>query len=126
MFSDPDPIECDMGVRVEDMDPYQLVAYFKTYHAAFGLDMAVEGIQERAIFRALQRIYGQATAGQIVKWVTYHHKGHWEGKPVRFASFCRARKWWVDIMHTELQAQQRKEQEPLPEPVTPGVRVIQL
>lgn len=103
MFVDPDPIEQDMGVRVEKMNPDQLVAYLKTYHAAYGLDLAVEGHQERAIFRSLQKIYGQADAGRIVKWVTYTHKGRWDGSPVRFASFCKARKWWVDIMHLEMQ-----------------------
>ena len=97
MFLDPDPIEQDMGLPVEEMNPDQLVAYLKTYHAAYGLDMAVEGHQERAIFRSMQKIYGQRTAGRIVKWVTYTHKGRWDGVPVRFTSFCKGRKWWVDL-----------------------------
>lgn len=108
MFEDADPIESDMGVTVEEMTPDQLVTYFKTYHAAYGLDLAVEGHQERAIFRSMQKIYGQRTAGRIVKWVTYTHKGRWEGQPVRFASFCKARKWWVDMMHLEMQDGLRK------------------
>ena len=108
MFLDPDPIEQDMGLPVEEMNPDQLVAYLKTYHAAYGLDMAVEGHQERAIFRSMQNIYGQRTAGRIVKWVTYTHKGRWDGQPVRFASFCKARKWWVDMMHMEMQDSLRK------------------
>lgn len=108
MFLDSDPIEQDMGVCVEEMSPDQLVAYLKTYHAAYGLDMAVEGHQERAVFRSLQKIYGKVDAGRIVKWVTYTHKGRWEGSPVRFSSFCKARKWWVDIMHMEMQEHLRK------------------
>jgi len=107
-FDDVDPVEQHLGVRVEEMTPDELVAYIKTYHRAFDLTLAVEGIQERRIFQAMQRIYGQATAGRIVKWVFYQHKGHYDGQPVRFASFCKARKWWVDMMHLEMQSHVRQ------------------
>ena len=71
-FSDNDPLEDDMGVRCEDMTPDQLVAYIKSYQEAFGLNLKVEGLKERSVFRALQKLYGKADAGRIVKWAFYH------------------------------------------------------
>lgn len=108
-FSDNDPLEDDMGVRCENMTPDQLVAYIKSYQNAFGLNLRIDGTPERAVFRAMQRIYGHTTAGQIVKWVFYHHKGRWGNEPVTPFSFSKGRKWWVDKMHLELQEALRKE-----------------
>ena len=34
MFDDPDPIEEEMGVKVEQMSPDQLIAYLKTLETA--------------------------------------------------------------------------------------------
>lgn len=101
-FSDNDPLEDDMGVRCEDMTPDQLVAYIKSYQAAFGLNLPVDGLPERSVFRGMRRIYGR-DAGLIVKWVFYHHRGRWQGEPVRYQSFAKGRKWWVDKMYLEMQ-----------------------
>jgi hypothetical protein len=124
-FTDPDPVEDLMGVRVEEMTPDELVAYIKTYQAAFDLVLAVEGVQERSIFKGMQRVYGQRTAGQIVKWVFYTYKGVYDGQPVRFNSFALGRKWWVDKMHLEMQQHMNK-QAPLSASRVkePGVRVL--
>ncbi len=103
MFADPDPLEDDMGVRCQDMTPDQLVAYIKAYQEAFGLILRVDGIPERSVFKAMQRIYGKTDAGLIVKWVFYHYKGRYENEPVRHLSFAKGRKWWVDKMHLEMQ-----------------------
>lgn len=107
-FKDEDPLEQDMGVRCEDMNPDQLVAYIKSYQEAFGLNLPVDGMPERGIFRGMQRIYG-TDAGLIVKWVFYKYKGRWEGEPVRYQSFAKGRKWWVDKMYVEMQQQQKRE-----------------
>lgn len=124
-FADPDPIECDMGIRVEEMTPDELVCYIKTYHQAFGLHLVVQDPGDRKIFQALQRLYGKRTAGQVVKWVFYTHKGRWEGRAVRFASFCQKRKWWTDMMHLELQDHLNRQSPPSASRVkTPGVRTV--
>lgn len=102
-FTDDDPLEQDMGVRCEDMTPDQLIAYVKSYQGAFGLNIRIEGTPERAVFRAMQRIYGRRDAGLIVKWVFYKHRGRWEGEPVTPFSFTKGRKWWLDKMHLEMQ-----------------------
>lgn len=99
-----------MGVRCEDMTPEQLVTYIKTYQEAYGRHLAVDGQIERAVFRGMKRIYGEATAGLIVKWVFYKYKGLHQGDVVTFTKFAKGRKWWVDMMHQEMQAAQRKEE----------------
>lgn len=104
MFSDPDPLEDDFGVRCEDMSPDQLVCYIKTYQGAFGLSLKIDGMPERSVFRGMHRIYGKADTGRIVKWVFYRHKGRADdGRPVTPLSFAKGRKWWVDKMHLEMQ-----------------------
>jgi len=108
-FTDLDPVEQQMSLRVEDMTPNELVTYIKTYQEAFDRKMAVEGFIERSVFKSMQKIYGQATAGQIVKWVFYRYHGIWNGEVVGFTSFSKGRKWWVDKMHQEMQERQRKE-----------------
>lgn len=108
-FTDPDPIEQQMGLRCEDMTPDELVAYIRTYQNAFDRRMAVEGTVERKVFEGMKRIYGEKTAGQIVKWAFYKYKGIWKGDVVVFTSFSKGRKWWVDMMYQELQAALRKE-----------------
>lgn len=91
-----------MGVRCEDMTPDQLVAYIKSYQEAFGLNLPVDGLPERSVFKGMQRIYGR-DAGLIVKWVFYRHRGRWQDEPVRYQSFAKGRKWWVDKMYLEMQ-----------------------
>lgn len=108
-FSDPDPLEADMKLRVEEMTPNELVTYIKRYQEAFGRNMAVEGKIERAVLGSMQRIYGQATAGQIVKWVMYRYHGVYRNEVVKFTDFAKGRKWWVDMMHQEMQERVRKE-----------------
>lgn len=107
-FTDDDPLEQDMGVRCEDMTPDQLLAYVKSYQGAFGLNIRIDGLPERSVFKGMQRIYGQRDAGNIVKWVFYKYRGKWEGEPVTPFSFAKGRKWWVDKMHLEMQQAARK------------------
>lgn len=102
-FVDSDPLEDDMGVRCADMTPDQLVAYIKSYQSAFGLNLRVEGLKERAVFRGLQRVYGKANAGNIVKWAFYHHKGRFRDEPVGFFMFSKGNKWWTDKLYLEMQ-----------------------
>ena len=111
MFSDMDPLEEDMGVRVENMTVDQIIAYVKAYHAAFGFTVRIDGQPERAIFRSLQRVYGQADAGRIVKWVFYKYRGHYNDEFIGPMAFSKGRKWFTDKMHLEMQAAM-KEQKP--------------
>ena len=125
MFNDPDAIEQDMGVRVEEMVPMQLVAYLKTYHRAYDIDLVVQDPQDRKILEGLQNLYGKATAGRIVKWVMHKHKGQFRGNTVGFSDFCKARKWWTDMMHTEMQRHLMKEKPPVSSaPKASSVRVV--
>jgi hypothetical protein len=107
-FSDVDPLEEDMGVRCEDMNPDQLVSYIKSYQEAFNLNLRIDGLPERSVFKAMQRVYG-ADAGLIVKWVFYKYKGRYDNEPIRHLSFAKGRKWWVDKMHLEMQEELRRE-----------------
>lgn len=121
-FSDPDPIEQDMNLRVEEMTPQELVTYIKTYQEAFDRRMAVEGFIERSVLKSLQKIYGQQDAGRIVKWVMYKYHGVYRGEVVGFTAFSKGRKWWVDMMHQEMQERLRKEAEKPRERVGVGAR----
>jgi hypothetical protein len=121
-FMDEDPLEQDMGVRCEGMTPEQLVAYVKTYQAAFGLHLPVIGLPERSVFKGMQRIYGAAEAGLIVKWVFWRHRGRWDGEPVRHLSFSKGRKWWVDKMYLEMQEERRRSEPRAYEAATLGGR----
>lgn len=121
-FGSTDPIESQMGVMCQDMTPEELVCYVKTYHQAFGVDLAVDGQMERAIFKGLQRIYGPKTAGLIVKWAFYKHKGRHQGAPIVFTSFTKGRKWFCDLMHVEMQDYMRKEKPDSPSRVGVGAK----
>jgi hypothetical protein len=107
-FNDNDPLEDDMGVRCQDMTPDQLVAYIKSYQSAFGLNLRVEGLKERAVFKGLQRVYGKANAGNIVKWAFYHHRGRFRDEPIGFFLFSKGNKWWTDKLYMEMQEEQAK------------------
>jgi hypothetical protein len=72
------------------------------------LDLRVQGYPERAVFKGMQRTYGPCTAGRIVKWVFYHHRGIYNGRPVGFFDFAKGAKWWVDQMYLEMQAHERE------------------
>lgn len=102
-FSDDDPLEQDMGVRCEDMTPNQLIRYVVSYQTAFGLNIKVDGHPEYAVFKAMQRIYGQRDTGLIVKWVFYQHKGRHRDEYVTPLSFAKGRRWWIDKMYLEMQ-----------------------
>ena len=110
VFSDQDPVEQEMGIRCEDMSPDELVTYIKTYQGAFDRHLAVDGLIERSVFKGMKRIYGEKTAGLIVKWVFYKYKGVYAGDVITFTKFAKGRKWWVDQMHQEMQVAQRKEE----------------
>ena len=92
------------SVRVEEMNPDQLVAYVKDSQQALRLGAwSVEGFQERAVFRSHAEALRPADRRAIIKWVFYKHGGKWDGQPVRFVSFSKGRKWWTDMMHLEMQ-----------------------
>lgn len=114
-FLDPDPLEDEMGVRVEDMNADQLVGYLKDYQQGLnGLTLKLSGVAEFKRMQWLIEIYGQPDAGRIVKWTYWKHRGRWASKRtyadvIRHARFNAKMKWWVDIMHTEMQEQINRE-----------------
>ena len=125
MFSDTDPLEEDMGVRCEDMTPDQLVAYIKSYQGVvYNLELKVEGIKERAVFRGLQRLYGRQDAGRIVKWAFYHHRGRFRDEPIGFFLFTKGNKWFTDKLYSELQEEMRKETSRTYQGASLGVRSL--
>ena len=103
-FTDPDPLEQDMKVRVEDMSPDQLVVYLKDWQEAFhGIQMNLDG-KELYMMRWMEKVYGP-DAGRIIKWTTYKHRGRDDrGYLIVHRMFCTKMKWWVDKMHQEMQA----------------------
>ena len=76
-FYDPDLVEQSMSMRVELMDPSQLLDYLsKSYERAFGEKMRVDRVREVPTFRWLRSVYGP-DAGRLVKWVFFKHNGLW-------------------------------------------------
>lgn len=108
-FSDTDPLEEEMGIRCEDMNPDQLVSYILSYHQAFGVKLTVEGVKERSVFSRLQRLYGKSDAGNIVKWAFWKHRGRFRDEPVVFWTFSKGNKWLTDKFHLEMQQQLAEE-----------------
>lgn len=108
-FTSSDPLEDDFGVRCEDMSPDQLVSYIKSYQEAFGLNIRIDGMPERSVFKGMHRIYGKRDTGLIVKWVFYKYRGRYADEAIRPNSFAKGRKWWVDKMHLEMQEELRRE-----------------
>lgn len=106
MFSDADPIEDEMGVRVEFMSPIQLQEYVQTFHAAYGLTLVAGKYSSSKIFTELQATYGRRAAGRIVKWAFYMggpHQGRRNGKPITFSDFAPRCKWLTDSWHLAYQ-----------------------
>ncbi|ACH62154.1 hypothetical protein MYRNA_185 [Mycobacterium phage Myrna] len=109
-FTDIDPLEEDMKVRVEDMSPDQLVVYLKDWQEAVnGVTMALDG-KELYMMRWLQKVYGD-DAGLIIKWVCWKHRGKDDrNQLIVHRMFCTKMKWWVDKMHQEMQTAKRREE----------------
>ena len=113
MFRDADPIEDEMGVRVEYMNPAQLQEYIQMFHRAYGLTLVSRKFSGDQIFGDLQATYGRRDAGRIVKWAFYmggpHRGRRTDGTPITFSSFAPGCRWLTDVWH--LEAQQRIAQE---------------
>lgn len=120
-FSDPDPIEEQMGVLTGDMSVTQLVNYVKNYHAGFDRRVAINGTREVGVFKQLMSTYGD-DAPKLVKWVFYRHHGVWRGEVMGPMQFSSGRKWWTDIMHQEMQAAEHQAVESSRERVAVGSR----
>ena len=110
MFTDTDPLEEEMHVRCEDMTSDQLTSYFQAWqHHINGVNLKLDG-QEWRRMAWLQEVYGQADAGNIVKWVCWKHRGKIDGEIVTHRRFNSRMKWWVDKMHIGMQMEIRREQ----------------
>ncbi len=115
-FLDADPIEDYLSTRVEDMTEWELVSYLQNaIKALFGITLVAHGHAERAIFIRLATTYGKADAARIVKWVVWRHfcRDNVGGNFVQFTSFASGRKWWTDLMYSEMQAQVLRETTPV-------------
>lgn len=109
-FQGMDPVEVEIGCRVQLMTADQLIAYIKMYMKAMHeIDLMVEGSghRERSSFQRLKRVYGP-DAGLIVKWVLWNYDGVWKGEYLNFFSFSAGRKWWTDQMYSEMQVHKRE------------------
>lgn len=118
-FMDSDPLEEDMAVRVEDMNADQLVTYLRDYQKALnGLTIASAGAPEYKRMLWLIAVYGQPDAGRIIKWTYWKHRGRWKDRKgtevIRPMRFNAKMKWWVDILHTEMQQQVQRERNAVP------------
>lgn len=124
-FIDRDPIEIYMDKRVEKMTKWELISYLKNAFAAlYGVELIAEGTAEPAIFGWLKKTYGDVDAGRIVKYVIWAYFGRDSANPgsyVRFTSFCKARKWWIDAIHNEMQQQVMRETTPVVQAATTSV-----
>jgi hypothetical protein len=78
--------------------------------AMHDLKLPVIGHPERAVFACLQRTYGVADAGRIVKWAFWKYDGKPDGKPITYNSFMKAKKWQTDKWYIELQQHEKREQ----------------
>jgi glutathione peroxidase-family protein len=102
-FTDADPVEKHMGLRVEEMTPQQLVNYVVTYQKAMNdLELTIQGHPERAIFKAMQRDYTPEVAGRIVKWVFYKYMGRRGDRFVGCSDFVKGARWWHDKIRAEM------------------------
>lgn len=113
-FSDLDPLEKNVFRKpVTEMTAADLVSYIQTYQSVVhGVTLAVDPTvpRERAIFKGLQKQYGNEDAGLIVKWVFWRYQGKWDGKIISYFDFQKSMKWWTDRMHTEMQVHRNDEQ----------------
>lgn len=116
-FLSEDPIETYLSKRVEVMHDWDLISYLQqAMKALYGIEMRVEGKMEPAIMQCLQRTYGQAEAGRIVKWVVFRYFCRDSANPgqyVKFTSFAKGRRWWTDMMHAEMQDHALRESKPI-------------
>lgn len=120
-FSDRDPVEEEVGSPVETMTPHQLVVYLTTYmEAKHEIKIPIDGHPERSVMAGLQRHYGNAAAGQLVKWTLYHYHGKYREDYLNVFAFSKGRRWWTDMMHAEAQAARRKEKPRRPDQVASG------
>lgn len=103
----PDKSEKHLGAVVTEMSPFQLVSYLKdAMEIRYGIELRIDGAgaKERAVMTQLQKVYGEAGAGHILKFVIIEMLGKDEkGKPVTFFSFSKARKWWTDELYGSAQ-----------------------
>lgn len=102
-FSEMDPVEEAIGKPVQDMNESELLQYLTTYVGAlYDLDMKMDGLKEKSIFKGLKTLYG-SQAGLIVKWAMYRHEGKKGEEPISPFDFSRGMKWYTDKLYTELQ-----------------------
>jgi hypothetical protein len=102
-FSDLDLAEVTLGKPVTSMTDTELVTYLKLsvrHHQ--GIELSVDGIPERAVMASLKRTYGHR-AGQIVKWAAWRHDSQFKGQIIGYFSFTKGRKWFCDMLDTEMQ-----------------------
>ena len=102
-FSDIDPVEEIIGKPVQEMNEAELLQYLTTYVSAlYDLDMKLDGLKERSIFKGLKSLYGPQ-AGLIVKWAMFRHEGKKGEEILSPFDFTRGMKWYTDKLYTELQ-----------------------
>lgn len=117
-FIDLDPIETQMGVRVEDMDADSLLNYFKrSQQEVNDIEAVIRPFVDFRTFEQLIKEYPQPRAGRIVKWLFYKHKGKatWDGRKqvVRVPHFSTPWRWMVEQWWTQVQMDLKREERKL-------------
>lgn len=129
-FLDQDPVETDMGLRVEDMDQNQLAVYFKEQMKAVNnVDVSL-GIADFAIMKNfLIGKYRQPNAGRILKWLFFRHKGkvtlHGERQLASTRIFVEKLKWMIDKLNVEMQMAVAREERKRVAPAAKGFASIE-
>jgi hypothetical protein len=129
-FLDQDPVEEDMGLRVEDMTSDQLAVYFKEQMKAINdIDVSL-GLVDFAIMKNfLVGKYRQPNAGRILKWLFFRHKGkvtiHGERQVASTRIFVEKLKWMIDKLNVEMQMAVAREERKRVAPASKGFASIE-
>lgn len=113
-FTDLDPIELEMGKRVELMDERELFDYFAAWYTGlFAVSLPQDRVRELSMFKRMKTVY-KGEAGKIIKWVFFKYKGEWtnqKGKTIRIKTnwWGSREKHWHDTMLDELREEIAKE-----------------
>jgi hypothetical protein len=105
-LSDRDDAERYVGIRVEKMNPEQLMSYVCHQNELRKITLP-HGNREREVFKKLLARYGALgqpeLAGLLVKWTFFRYDGVFRGEPVGHNHFVVSRPWFCDKMAAEVQ-----------------------
>lgn len=111
-----DPIEEELGKRLEDMKPHELVRYIAIHQKeVHEVELSGSPQADLATMRAFQRDYGPERAGAILRDLFL--KGGGKAKVARqeelltVRHFSKGLRWWTDKVDIRLQTANKAERE---------------